>query len=153
MNVNEETAALIAEARNPWFAAYGDWGAAGFEIKQAFRESARAALEAATPERAAALTAIERVRVLHPVAYSGNSRSRNAFCATCTTMWPCATLAALDGAPEPEGRWEYGVEVVGDVAIRKREIAERACASTDYATLVRRRPAGPWLPVEGESND
>lgn len=56
----------------------------------------------AEAERDAALEAIERVRVLHPVAYSGNSRSRNAFCATCTTMWPCATLAALDGAPEPE---------------------------------------------------
>lgn len=81
----------------------------------------------------AALAAVERVRVLHPVAYSGNSRSRNAFCATCTTMWPCATIRALDGAPEPE--WE-----------------ERLAACEQHGTHCwscarhkeRRRPAGPW---------
>ena len=43
----EAAARALHETRNPWFAAYGDWGAAGFEIKQAFRESARAALVAA----------------------------------------------------------------------------------------------------------
>ncbi len=43
----EAAAKTVHETRNPWFAAYGDWGAAGFEIKQAFRESARAALVAA----------------------------------------------------------------------------------------------------------
>jgi len=43
----EAAAKTMHETRNPWFAAYGDWGAAGFEIKQAFRESARAALVAA----------------------------------------------------------------------------------------------------------
>ena len=43
----EAAARALHETRNPWFAAYGDWGAAGYEIKQAFRESARAALEAA----------------------------------------------------------------------------------------------------------
>ena len=51
---NEPTEAQVEAAAkamhgtgNPWFAAYGDWGAAGFEIKKAFRESARAALVAA----------------------------------------------------------------------------------------------------------
>ena len=43
----EAAAKAMHETRNPWFAAYVDWGAAGFEIKQAFRESARAALVAA----------------------------------------------------------------------------------------------------------
>ena len=43
----EAAAKALHETRNPWFGAYGDWGAAGFEIKKAFRESARAALEAA----------------------------------------------------------------------------------------------------------
>ena len=43
----EAAAKAMHETRNPWFAAYGDWGAAGFEIKRAFRESARAALVAA----------------------------------------------------------------------------------------------------------
>ena len=43
----EAAAKALHETRNPWFGAYGDWGAAGYEIKQAFRESARAALVAA----------------------------------------------------------------------------------------------------------
>ena len=43
----EAAAKALQETRNPWFAAHGDWGAAGFEIKQAFRESARDALVAA----------------------------------------------------------------------------------------------------------
>lgn len=43
----EAAAKAMHETGNPWFAAYGDWGAAGFEIKKAFRESARAALAAA----------------------------------------------------------------------------------------------------------
>lgn len=43
----EAAAKAMHETGNPWFAAYGDWGAAGFEIKKAFRESARAALVAA----------------------------------------------------------------------------------------------------------
>lgn len=43
----EAAAKTLHETRNPWFGAYGDWGAAGFGIKQAFRESARAALVAA----------------------------------------------------------------------------------------------------------
>ena len=43
----EAAAKTMHETRNPWFAAHGAWGAAGFEIKQAFRESARAALLAA----------------------------------------------------------------------------------------------------------
>ena len=50
----EAAAKAMHGTRNPWFAAYGDWGAAGFEIKKAFRESARAALVAAqgvTPQQ------------------------------------------------------------------------------------------------------
>lgn len=43
----EAAAKAMHGTGNPWFAAYGDWGAAGFEIKKAFRESASAALEAA----------------------------------------------------------------------------------------------------------
>ena len=43
----EAAAKAMHGTGNPWFAASGDWGAAGFEIKQAFRESARAALVAA----------------------------------------------------------------------------------------------------------
>ena len=64
--------------------------------------SYKAIADEARAERDAAHAAIERVRALHSVAYSGNSRSPNAFCATCITSWPCPTVAALDGAPEPE---------------------------------------------------
>ncbi len=86
-------------------------------------------------ERDAALAVLERVRAI---------AERHGM-----KPWTEEIFAALDGAPEPT--WEYGVEVAGDVAVRKREVAERASASADYATLVRRRPAGPWIQVEGES--
>lgn len=43
----EAAAKALHETQNRWFYAHGDWGAAGFEIKQAFRVSARAALVAA----------------------------------------------------------------------------------------------------------
>ena len=43
----EAAAKAMHGTGNPWFAAYGDWGASGFEIKKAFRDSARAALVAA----------------------------------------------------------------------------------------------------------
>lgn len=43
----EAAAKAMHETGNPWCAAYGGWGAAGFEIKRAFRKSARAALVAA----------------------------------------------------------------------------------------------------------
>lgn len=45
----EAAAKAMHGTGNPWFAAYVDWGAAGFEIKKAFRDSARAALVAAAP--------------------------------------------------------------------------------------------------------
>lgn len=73
-----------------------------FDKAVALSERRQTLLEEAEVERDAAVAALERVRALHPVAYSGNSRSRNAFCATCTTSGPCPTVAALDGAPEPE---------------------------------------------------
>lgn len=40
----EAVARSLHDTPNPWFVAYGSWEAAGFEIKQAFRESARIAL-------------------------------------------------------------------------------------------------------------
>lgn len=62
-----------------------------------------AALEAATRERDAALAAIERVRAIH----RPESNERYTWCVGCSTDeypedWPCPTVAALDGAPEPE---------------------------------------------------
>lgn len=42
----EAAAKALHETRNPWFVAHGDWEAAGFKVKQAFRNSARAALKA-----------------------------------------------------------------------------------------------------------
>ncbi|NLA65114.1 MAG: hypothetical protein GX862_04160 [Leucobacter sp.] len=55
----EAAAKAMHGTRNPWFAAYGDWGAAGFEIKKAFRESARAALVAAAAD--AHLPTVEQI--------------------------------------------------------------------------------------------
>lgn len=72
--------------------------------------------------------------------------------------WPCPTVAALDGAPEPE--WEYGrkyVDEAGDPRIRVSQDVTSPDGHRSDGTLywnyqpVRRRKAGPWLPVEGES--
>ena len=108
-------------------------------------------------ERDAALAAIERVRetlMLH----NPNGRLVK------------EVLAALDGAPEPE--WEYGSgpeDALDQSGLHtSRATAERGVVEWNEFTqrsermggrplerlvLVRRRKAGPWLPVEGESSD
>lgn len=62
----------------------------------------------------------------------------------------------LDGAPEPE--WEWAVSVPGDdepfsdVYQTREHLAEQETGiAWGEEQLVRRRKAGPWLPVEGES--
>ncbi len=72
-------------------------------------------------------------------------------------------LAALDGAPaETEWEWGYRGETLRDVHARKtRESAEGAAKDlTEYWALhgkkfevVRRRKAGPWEPVGGETDE
>lgn len=49
--------------------------------------------------------------------------------------WPCPTITALDGAPEPE--WEYMSD-------------QGAVTDSPENALDRRRKAGPWIPVESE---
>lgn len=60
---------------------------------------------AAEAERDAAVAAVERVRAIH----RPESNERYTWCVGCSTDeypedWPCPTIAALDGAPEPEGK-------------------------------------------------
>lgn len=118
-------------------------------------------------ERDAALAAIERVRAIHS---RGETRPGEYFCAypACEGYWPCPTVKALDGAPEPE--WEYGSgpeDALDQSGLHtSRTAAERGVAEWNEFTqrsermggrplerlvLVRRRKAGPWLPAEGES--
>lgn len=60
--------------------------------------------------------------------------------------WPCPTVAALDGAPEPEEvEWEYRCD------IRKHFWVTHGVHHDCEGRPERRRKAGPWLPVEGES--
>ena len=135
-------------------------------------------------ERDAALAAIERVRAIHvrhkdthkpdPSVINGNWFCCGAVqlgavdpyaCIACDSPeWPCPTVAALDGAPEPA--WEYRyAEKLGDTEYTYGPehddrgwfaTAEEASAAriedTDY--VVRRRPAGlvEPLPVEGETS-
>ena len=183
----EAAAKAMHGTGNPWFAAYGDWGAAGFEIKKAFRESARAALEAATPERDAAVAAIEVTRKLHhKITRYGNdyySISAESYeddpssyddlepfdlCAECyeverliceecggdapighRSSWPCPTVAALDGAPEPEREREYR-RVRPDGVPVFNAVFETMPLLDDYYTA-EYRTVSPWLPVKGES--
>ena len=73
--------------------------------------------------------------------------------------WPCETIQALDGAPEPEEvEWEYGVkwhDSPDPVWYHPYTVdeAEKKLASwpKDPGYVVRRRKPGTWLPVEGES--
>lgn len=130
-------------------------------------------------ERDAALAAVERVRAIHRNAgpsqgYSSDIKGGYGMlgdcCAECGSHgeygveWPCPTIAALDGAPEPE--WEYGVGGVGsdgkvwcddedELTSDKSEAQEwveeaRASGTFSNAVVVKRR-VNPWLPVEGES--
>ena len=94
----EAAAKAMHGTGNPWFAAYGDWGAAGFEIKKAFRDSARAALVAA---QGAA-----------PQAESADcDRDRIGICKRCGMGWD--TRKVLDGdfaCPVPPSSAESPVE-------------------------------------------
>lgn len=57
----------------------------------------------AEAERDAALAAIERVRAIHQKRGASWPHSGGIYvCGADNGMWPCPTVAALDGAPEPE---------------------------------------------------
>ena len=117
----------------------------------------------------AALAAIERVRAIHV-------RDEYGLCVECSweypetsydalsndVSWPCPTVTALDGAPEPE--WEYvGVafEHGGFMRVRNDQLVPEKFESwrklvaqyprVEILKRVKAVPAGPWLPVEGES--
>ena len=116
------------------------------------RAAAADALEAATRERDAALTAIERVRDL-----ANSLRDRyadNSDAAYFTKQF----LAALDGAPEPECEYAAGYIALDGKPhpfenrgyLRFAAEADREKYGSDEAILVRRRKAGPWEPVGGE---
>lgn len=113
----------------------------------------------AEAERDAAHATIERVRAEHPV---GSTVLNNSICQTCGMPFPCPTIAALDGAPEPE--WEWGVQYIPPSAYAGEPVkcaSERAArlavsGSNEPIRLHRRRPkvvhpAGPWEPVGGEN--
>lgn len=155
MTMTEKTEDLIADARR--MAPFYDKGGT-LEVARLLTRLADA-LEAAARERDAALAAIGRVRE----AVSGHpecDRYEEGDVISCG--WKSAyasVVAALDGAPEPEWEWGYRGEKLIYVHARKsRESAEGAVKDlTEYLALhgkkfevVRRRPAGPWEPVEGE---
>ena len=132
-------------------------------------DSGHAVDRATVPD--AATAAIERVRAIHV-------RDEYGLCAECSweypetsydaisndVAWPCPTVAALDGAPEPE--WEYGYRgryavmhpTKAGQRIETPEITQRTPDNwlPEMGEIYRRRPstpAGLWLPVEGESDD
>lgn len=125
-------------------------------------------------ERDAATEAIERVRAIHKVKHGEKARyapgdepgvampthfEPYSMCEGCSATWPCQTIAALDGAPEPEWEWGYA----GETLVGVHNSISRESAEEDVANLrrywkderkfwvVRRTPASEWLPVEGES--
>ena len=121
-------------------------------------------------ERDAATAAIERVRAIHV-------RDEYGLCAECSweypetsydalsndVAWPCPTIAALDGAPEPEEtEWVYRAR--NSILNSGAHVSEEAARATlqlmienhsfevePEPVFVERRPRFAWLPVEGES--
>ena len=110
-------------------------------IIEEHREKWMARAFRAEAERDAALAAIERVRAI---------AERHGM-----KPWTEEIFAALDGAPEPGDVWEY--EVRNEVHYFRSDYTTdleqaRQWAQTDpHDFIVRRRKAGSWLPVEGES--
>lgn len=75
-----------------------------FSLLVRLRDRLADALEAATSERDAALAAVDRVRAIHAPEVLGihEGYGEEVWCPTCEHHYPCPTVAALDGAPEPE---------------------------------------------------
>lgn len=78
-------------------------------------------------------------------------------------LWPCEIATALDGAPEPEGRWEYrgrlqscGYVAEGYISAEhamnglKVELEDHPYLQMDDTAIVERARVREWLPVEGE---
>lgn len=106
------------------------------------------------------VASIERVQAIHSkTKHWDDDKTYTFICASCMSYYSCRTAAALDGAPEPE--WEYAAgytaldgkphpfENRGYLRIVAE--ADREECGSDEAIIVRRRKAGPWLPVEGEN--
>ena len=95
---------------------------------------------------------------------SANVNNGRGFCGNCSQSWPCITRRLADAleAAITEPGWEYGTAHREDPQVgavewsraraeeRVREWNETTQSVTGF--VVRRRAAGPWLPVEGENN-
>lgn len=112
--------------------------AEAFDKAVALSERRQTLLEEAEAERDAALAAIERVRVVADDWASDEDAKGLHF----------DLRAALDGAPEPE--WEYQGRTDYGRVVAQGSLDEVGFLS-EHLFWERRRPAGEWLPVEGES--
>lgn len=63
-------------------------------------DEARKAAYTALTERDAAVAAVERVRANHQI--DDYTAGHTIVRCVCEEIWPCSTIQALDGAPEPE---------------------------------------------------
>lgn len=128
-------------------------------------ESIMETLVEARAEHDAATAAIERVRALHR-----RDSVLSDYCGECSDFgsdqhppgqlieWPCSTVAALDGAPEPEWEYKYA-EMLGGTEHTYGDENGKPFATWEAANLARiedtdyvvgRRKAGPWVPVGSE---
>lgn len=98
--------------------------------------------------------AVARVRAIHqPIEVLAGADFRQAReCSACggdePLSYPCLTIAALDGAPEPE--WEWGLR---DADCGMTYVVDRPKDSAiSSGRYLRRRKAGPWEPVGSETD-
>lgn len=167
----DDAAVIINEAADALEAATERASQAEAELRDVLRVD----IPSLKAERDAALAVIERVRAIHmPV----DVEPSETVCHGCSTLrgtgenvryfpyeeWPCPTVAALDGAPEPEGRWEYrgrlqscGYVAEGYVSAEhamnglKVELEDHPYLVMDDTAIVERARVREWLPVEGEN--
>ena len=114
------------------------------EYSREFRNFWKAETDAATElrtERVAALEVVDRCREVVDALRTRYAENSDA------AYFVRQIVAALDGAPEPE--WEYRVTLKNGTELARGTLDEvRRFKTID---IERRRLAGPWLPVEGES--
>lgn len=173
-----KTNELIAEARHEesiqdklgdGFSEGSEERAFYYEHRDRYKRLADA-LVSVRAERDAALAAVERGRnvleLLRNYAEDSIGTTHGMLSASFVKTHVKIALSELDGAPEPESRWEYrgrlqscGYVAEGYISAEhamnglRVELEDHPYLAMDGTAIVERARVREWLPVEGESDE